>query len=167
LSNEKVFVRAKPQPAWNARLIIADVVVGGALARPNGFSKWSPHKSTLTSTWSIGVKNFGRDGWSGIFKPSRFWWKIAKNEHQVRRSKSQLSVHANCVTQCVTRGRTIDRTDNFCFFEVQTWTANSMAKTSCHCGCLIKTEDDVSKVTFSSRAICRVLGTNHQFQFKL
>ena len=34
LSNEKVFVKAKPQPASNPRLIIAEVVVGGAEASP-------------------------------------------------------------------------------------------------------------------------------------
>ena len=36
-SRLKVLVTAKPQPRSKARRIIAAVVVGGALARPNGF----------------------------------------------------------------------------------------------------------------------------------
>jgi hypothetical protein len=38
---------------------MALVVVGGAEARPNGFSNLRPHISTVRSTWSMGVKNLG------------------------------------------------------------------------------------------------------------
>lgn len=54
LSREKVLVRAKPQPCSKALRIIAALVVGGALARPNGFRNLIPHTSTLMSTVSMG-----------------------------------------------------------------------------------------------------------------
>ena len=60
LSREKVLVSAKAQPCWKARLIMALLVVGAALARPNGCSKCRPHSWTETSTRSIGVWNSGR-----------------------------------------------------------------------------------------------------------
>ena len=50
LSRENVLVSANAQPCSNARLIIALLVVGGALARPNGCSNLRPHISTETST---------------------------------------------------------------------------------------------------------------------
>ena len=55
LSRANVLVTANPQPASNPRLIIAAVVVGGALAKPNGFSNFNPQISTLKSTLSISV----------------------------------------------------------------------------------------------------------------
>lgn len=55
LSRANVLVTANPQPASRPRLIIAAVVVGGALAKPNGFSNFSPQISTLKSTLSISV----------------------------------------------------------------------------------------------------------------
>lgn len=55
LSRLNVFVSANPQPFSKARRIIAEVVVGGAEARPNGFLNLMPHIVTLTSTESIGV----------------------------------------------------------------------------------------------------------------
>ena len=44
---------------------MALVVVGGALANPNGFGNLSPQISTLTSTLSIAVKNLGSCGSAG------------------------------------------------------------------------------------------------------
>ena len=69
LSNENVFVKANPHPASNALRIIALLVVGGALANPNGLGNFNPHTSTLMSTRSIGVKKFGRFGLVGIGIP--------------------------------------------------------------------------------------------------
>ena len=69
LSRAKVFVNANPHPASNALLIIADVVVGGALARPKGFSKRTPTTSTLRSTASIGVQYCGSWGVTGTDTP--------------------------------------------------------------------------------------------------
>lgn len=54
LSSEKVLVTAKPQPCSKALRIIAVLVVGGALAKPNGLGNLSPHTSTLMSTVSMG-----------------------------------------------------------------------------------------------------------------
>lgn len=54
LSREKVLVRANPQPCSKALRIIGVLVVGGALARPNGFGNLIPHISTLMSTVSMG-----------------------------------------------------------------------------------------------------------------
>lgn len=54
LSREKVLVRAKPQPCSNALRIIVALVVGGALAKPNGFGNLIPHTSTLMSTVLMG-----------------------------------------------------------------------------------------------------------------
>ena len=71
LSRENVLVTAKLHPASNARRIIAELVVGVAEAKPNGFSNLSPHISTLMSTKSMGVKNFGNWGTSGIKRPWR------------------------------------------------------------------------------------------------
>ena len=50
---------AKLHPASKDLLIIAELVVGVAEARPNGFSNFSPHTSMLRSTRSTGVKNLG------------------------------------------------------------------------------------------------------------
>ena len=50
LSREKVLVSANAQPCSKARLIMAVLVLGGALARPNGCSNLSPHISTDRST---------------------------------------------------------------------------------------------------------------------
>ena len=69
LSSTNVFVTVKPHPASKPLLIIADDVVGGALANPNGFSKFKPHISILRSTKSTGVKKFGRFGGPSIFSP--------------------------------------------------------------------------------------------------
>ena len=55
LSRANVLVTANPQPASKPRLIIAALVVGGALAKPNGFSNFNPQISTLKSTLSISV----------------------------------------------------------------------------------------------------------------
>ena len=55
LSREKVLVTAKLHPASNARRIMAELVVGVADARPNGFSNLRPHISMLMSTKSTGV----------------------------------------------------------------------------------------------------------------
>jgi len=68
LSKEKVFVIAKAQPASKARRIIALEVQGGAEARPKGFSNFIPHISTLRSTLSTAVWNFGNCGISGTAK---------------------------------------------------------------------------------------------------
>ena len=54
LYNENVLVTTNPQPASKARRIIAPDVVGGAEARPNGFSNFKPQISTLISISSIG-----------------------------------------------------------------------------------------------------------------
>ena len=62
MSKYYVLVTAKFHPASKALHIIAELVVGVAEARPNGFSNLRPHISTLTSTSSIGVKNFGSSG---------------------------------------------------------------------------------------------------------
>lgn len=62
---------ANPQPASKPLLIIADVVVGGALASPKGFGNFRPQISTLRSTSSTGVKNRGRPGLSGSELPLR------------------------------------------------------------------------------------------------
>jgi hypothetical protein len=59
LSSENVLVTAKPQPASNERRIMALEVAGGADASPNGLGNFMPHTSTLKSTSSIGVWNFG------------------------------------------------------------------------------------------------------------
>lgn len=64
-------VKAKPHPCSKARLIIALLVVGGALANPNGFGNLSPQTSTLTSTASMGVKKFGSEGDGGTGNPCR------------------------------------------------------------------------------------------------
>lgn len=55
LYKTKVLVTAKPHPAAKARRIIALEVVGGAEAKPNGFSNFNPQISILRSTSSIGV----------------------------------------------------------------------------------------------------------------
>ena len=55
LSKLNVLVTAKLHPASNALLIMAELVVGVAEARPNGFSKWRPAVSTLMFTRSTGV----------------------------------------------------------------------------------------------------------------
>lgn len=54
LSNENVLVRAKPQPCSKALRIMAALVVGGALASPNGLGNVMPHIFTLMSTVSMG-----------------------------------------------------------------------------------------------------------------
>ena len=48
-------VTAKLHPASNALLIMAELVVGVAEARPNGFSNRRPTISMLRSTRSTGV----------------------------------------------------------------------------------------------------------------
>jgi hypothetical protein len=55
LSNPKVLVTAKAQPFSKDLRIIAHDVVGGADAKPKGFSNFIPHISILRSTSSIGV----------------------------------------------------------------------------------------------------------------
>lgn len=55
LYKTKVLVTAKLHPASKARRIIALEVVGGAEAKPNGFSNFNPQISILRSTSSIGV----------------------------------------------------------------------------------------------------------------
>ncbi len=52
---------------------MAELVVGVAEARPKGFSNLSPHISTLMSTRSTGVKNLGREGSGGTYRPWRDW----------------------------------------------------------------------------------------------
>lgn len=71
LSKEKVFVTANAQPASKALRIIALEVDGGADANPKGLINFIPHISTLISTLSIGVKNFGSWGSSEIFTPTK------------------------------------------------------------------------------------------------
>jgi hypothetical protein len=71
LSKENVFVTANAQPASKALRIIALEVLGGADASPNGLMNFIPHISTLISTSSIGVQNFGSWGSSGTFTPTR------------------------------------------------------------------------------------------------
>ena len=66
LLRANVLVTAKPHPASKARLIIADEVVGGALASPNGLGNLIPQTLTLMSTSSMGVKNLGSAGVAGI-----------------------------------------------------------------------------------------------------
>lgn len=48
-----VFVTAKPHPASNARRIMELAVVGGAEARPKGFSNLTPQISIDRSTSSM------------------------------------------------------------------------------------------------------------------
>jgi hypothetical protein len=48
---------------------MADVVVGGALAKPKGLSNFKPQISILRSTKSTGVKKFGRFGDCATFSP--------------------------------------------------------------------------------------------------
>lgn len=72
LSKANVLVTAKPQPCSNERRIMADAVVGGADARPYGFSNLMPHSSTDMSTSSIAEWNRGSAG--GVSK-GRFWRK--------------------------------------------------------------------------------------------
>lgn len=55
LSRAKVLVTAKAHPASKALLIMAEEVVGGAEANPNGFSNLMPQTSTERSTSSIAV----------------------------------------------------------------------------------------------------------------
>lgn len=62
LSRPKVLVRAKPQPCSKALRIMAALVVGGALASPNGLGNLIPHISTLMSTVSIAQRNRGSLG---------------------------------------------------------------------------------------------------------
>ena len=62
LSNEKVLVTANPHPASNPRLIIGQVVAGGAEANPKGFKNFNPHKDTLKSISSIGEKQNIKSG---------------------------------------------------------------------------------------------------------
>jgi hypothetical protein len=69
LSKQKVFVTANAQPASKARRIIEAEVVGVADARPNGFKKCIPAKSTEISTRSTGVKKFGSAGSLGMGMP--------------------------------------------------------------------------------------------------
>eukprot|EP01137_Pigoraptor_chileana_P009089 Opistho-2@56828 len=69
LSRANVFVTAKPQPTSNARRIIAEVVVGGALARPKGLGNLMPQTSTLTSTASMGVQKMGSETFLGMGIP--------------------------------------------------------------------------------------------------
>uniref|UniRef100_A0A915CDL5 Uncharacterized protein n=1 Tax=Parascaris univalens TaxID=6257 RepID=A0A915CDL5_PARUN len=79
LSKPKVFVKMKPHPCSNARRHIAPDVVGGADARPNGFSNFSPHILTEISTSSIGVKNIGNRGSSPTFSPyspCKYLWML-------------------------------------------------------------------------------------------
>lgn len=71
LSKENVFVTANAQPASKALRIIALEVDGGADANPNGLINFIPHISTLISTLSIGVKNFGSWGSSETFTPTK------------------------------------------------------------------------------------------------
>ena len=56
LSKEKVLVTANPQPASKPRLIIGQVVAGGAEASPKGLMNFKPQTVTLRSTVS-GSKN--------------------------------------------------------------------------------------------------------------
>lgn len=62
LSRPKVLVRAKPQPCSKALRIMAALVVGGALASPNGLGNLIPHISTLMSTVSMAQWNKGSLG---------------------------------------------------------------------------------------------------------
>jgi hypothetical protein len=62
LSNPNVLVTANAHPAWNARRIIAALVVGGAEANPKGFKKCNPHIRTDRSTSSMAVRNPGNSG---------------------------------------------------------------------------------------------------------
>lgn len=55
LLRENVFVTAKAQPASKALLIIAEAVVGGADAKPKGFSNLMLQTVTERSTSSISV----------------------------------------------------------------------------------------------------------------
>jgi hypothetical protein len=71
LSKENVFVTANAQPASKALRIIALEVAGGADANPNGLMNFIPHISTLISTSSTGVWNFGSWGSSETFTPTR------------------------------------------------------------------------------------------------
>jgi len=62
LSRPKVLVRANPQPCSKALRIMAALVVGGALASPNGLGNLIPHISTLMSTVSMVQWNRGSLG---------------------------------------------------------------------------------------------------------
>lgn len=62
LSRPKVLVRAKPQPCSKALRIMGVLVVGGALASPNGLGNLIPHISMLMSTVSMAQWNKGSLG---------------------------------------------------------------------------------------------------------
>lgn len=75
LSRPKVLVRAKPQPCSKALRIMAALVVGGALASPNGLGNLIPHISTLMSTASMAQWNRGSLGAVLIVLPWRDCWE--------------------------------------------------------------------------------------------
>ena len=71
LSRVKVLVTAKLHPASKDLRIIAELVEGVAEASPNGFWNFNRVTSTLRSTRSTGVKNFGRQGSNDTNSPWR------------------------------------------------------------------------------------------------
>lgn len=73
LSRPKVLVRANPQPCSKALRIMAALVVGGALASPNGLGNLIPHISTLMSTVSMAQWNKGSLGVALTVLPWRDW----------------------------------------------------------------------------------------------
>lgn len=73
LSRANVLVTANAQPASNALLIIAELVVGVAEASPKGFSNLRPTISTLMSTKSTGVKKLGSLGVVSTYNPCKDW----------------------------------------------------------------------------------------------
>ena len=121
LSREKVLVTAKLHPASNARRIIAELVVGVAEARPNGFSNLRPHISTLMSTRSTGVKNFGSWGSAEMNRPWRDWGEGRKGGREKRRERERereregesIDHHfVNCTDQLITTITSVYITNN-------------------------------------------------------
>ena len=87
-----VLVTAKLHPASNARLIMADEVVGVAEASPKGFSNLSPATSTKTSTWSTGVKNLGSWGSGGMNSPCNDWEEGGREGKEEREESIRIKL---------------------------------------------------------------------------